>query len=150
MGGRGPIFAAPHSAMRLRPVLRGVGGAGWKMPLSFAWSAWAWTSFFAGVEMFDARQFVHGGGDFFGEIEERGGCVGADVEGLVIGGGIEDGAGDEGGDVADVGEGAGLGAVAEDGHGFAGHELVHKDADDVSIAVAEVLVGAVGGCGSGR
>ena len=46
-------------------------------------------------------------------------------------------------DVVDVAEGARLRAVAEDRHRLALQDLVHEDADDVAVAVADVLARAV-------
>ena len=40
-------------------------------------------------------------------------------------------------------KGALLFAVAEDGEGFAAHELAHEDADDVAVRIANVLVFAI-------
>ena len=86
---------------------------------------------------------AHRGGDPLGEDADLVRRVRADVEHLAVRARVERGLGDDRRDVAGVGERPGLAAVPEDRHRLAAHDLVHEDADDVPIAVADVLALAV-------
>jgi len=73
-------------------------------------------------------------------------CVGnvsANVEHLIVGGGHINGVRDYRSYVIDMRESALLLAITEDGHCLAFHKLIHEDADDVAVAVTNVLALAV-------
>lgn len=99
--------------------------------------------FISSIEMANIRGFVEGPGDFLGELQDRMGLVGPDVEGFLVGVSISRRHGHERSDIVDVGEGAGLLAVAENRHGLAVEQLIHENADDVAILVGDILSRAV-------
>jgi hypothetical protein len=103
-----------------------------------------------GVEDLLARGQVHdlgllaeSGRHDLREMFHRIGCVAANVDDLVAGRRKLDGAGQVRRDIVDIAEGPALGAVAEDGQRAATENLVHEDAENVAIGVAEVLVLAI-------
>ncbi len=77
------------------------------------------------------------------QVVERARHVSPDVEDLVARGGHVDRLRHERRHVGDVAERTRLRAVAEDRHRLALQDLVHEDADDVAIPVADVLARAV-------
>ena len=78
-----------------------------------------------------------------GKLVQRIRLVGADVEDLVPAFGTSIASAISGATVVDVAEGSRLRAVAEDGHRLALQDLVHEDADDVAVAIGDVLMRAV-------
>ena len=93
--------------------------------------------------MFHIAGQIHRLGDHAGEFVNSEGNISADVVDLVLRRFDVHRFGDQRCDIVDVGEGALLFAVAEDGHWLAFEKLVHEDADDVAIAVGDVLALAV-------
>src|SRR5215471_3118985 len=93
----------------------------------------------AGVEVPDVALFTHGVGDEFGELIHRIWFVGTDVENAVLGRRIFNRRGNNWRDIANVRERSLLLAIAEDGHRLLLQQLIHEDADDVAVAVADIL-----------
>ena len=99
--------------------------------------------FMARGEVLHLRVDAHRRGDAVREVVQRGRVVGADVEHLVPCPRLVDRRGHHRRHVVDVAERARLRAVAEDGHRLPLQDLVHEDADDVAVAIADVLARTV-------
>src|SRR5690349_19050613 len=92
-------------------------------------------------EIRDARFDTHGVRDTCRQFVQRVWLVGADVEDVVPGCWDFDRFRDDWRDVIDVAEGSRLRAVAEDGHWLGSQNLIHEYADNVAVAVGDILTG---------
>ena len=79
----------------------------------------------------------------FREFVNGSGCIGTDVERLACCHRYLHSASDMRGDIGDVRVGARLLAIAEDAQRLTLHDVIHEDADDIPIPVADVLSLAV-------
>ena len=89
------------------------------------------------------ERHLHHPADVLGQLVERHRVVGPDVEDLVVCLRPFDHPGDGRRHVRDVAKRPGLVSVAEDRDWLAAKDPVHEDADDVAIAIADVLPLAV-------
>ncbi len=99
--------------------------------------------FVSRIEMPYVAGQVHRFGDDAGQFVDCERNIGTDVINFIFRRFDVHGFGDQRGDVVDMGESALLLAVAENGHRLAFKKLIHEDADDVAIAVGDVLPLAV-------
>ena len=90
-------------------------------------------------QMHDAGIAAHHLLNQVGELQDRRTCFGSQIEYSVERLPIIDGPRDGPRHILDVRERAGLRTVTEDRAGFAAHDLVEEDRDDVAISVGVVL-----------
>src|ERR1700730_3735330 len=89
--------------------------------------------------MVNLALFAHGIGHNSGKVIHCVRNVRADVENLIAGRGHIHGGSDNRSHIVDMGEGTLLLAVPKDGHGLAFHKLVHEDAHNIAVTIANVL-----------